>query len=325
MNNTLHTQEKVIDLEKENNNTVLDVQHLKKSYGKKQALQDVTFSVQKGTCFGLLGPNGAGKSTTMKILTGITKASSGASKLFGYDAAKNQHLISQSVGYVPQEITLYDQLSAYENLNAFGQMYGMNGLELKSRITAVLEETGLSERAKDPVKTFSGGMKRRINMGAALLHNPQLLILDEPTVGIDPHSRNHIFDMIRKLNQNGVTIIYSTHYMEEVETLCDTVAIIDDGNVKAHGPLGELLNRYGRRAIYIEGSRLKNAPDITGITKSYKEGSGWILETDHVDHTMQQLLQLSSKEQWGIKQLKVVRPTLEHVFLSVTGTALRDA
>lgn len=325
MNNTLHTQEKVIDLEKENNNTVLDVQHLKKSYGKKQALQDVTFSVQKGTCFGLLGPNGAGKSTTMKILTGITKASSGAAKLFGYDAAKNQHLISQSVGYVPQEITLYDQLSAYENLNAFGQMYGMNGLELKSRITAVLEETGLSERAKDPIKTFSGGMKRRINMGAALLHNPRLLILDEPTVGIDPQSRNHIFDMIRKLNQNGVTIIYSTHYMEEVETLCDTVAIIDDGNVKAYGPLGELLDRYGRQAIYIEGSYLKKAPDIAGITKSYKEGSGWILETEQVAHTMQQLLQLSSKEQWEIKQLKVVRPTLEHVFLSVTGTALRDA
>jgi ABC-2 type transport system ATP-binding protein len=219
---------------------------------------------------------------------------------------------------------LYEQLSAYDNLSFFGQMYGVNGSELKNRIMSVLKETGLQERAKDTVKTFSGGMKRRINIAAALLHRPKLLILDEPTVGIDPQSRNHIFEMIRKLNQNGVTIIYSTHYMEEVEALCDEVAIMDQGKVMANGPLGELLERYGRKAIYVEASGMRKAPQVDQVTKTYKEGSGWILETEQVEAVMQKLLRLSVEHHWDVKQLEVVRPSLESVFLSVTGTALRD-
>ncbi|MGZ4135535.1 MAG: ABC transporter ATP-binding protein, partial [Tumebacillaceae bacterium] len=167
-------------------NTVLDVQHLQKSYGKKTALKNVTFSVRAGTCLGLLGPNGAGKSTTMKILTGIVESDGGSAQILGLDAAKEQKAIRRQVGYVPQNITLYEKLNARENLYFFGEIYGIRGNELKSRVEQVLEVVGLANREKDAVETFSGGMKRRINIAAALIHQPKLLILDEPTVGIDP-------------------------------------------------------------------------------------------------------------------------------------------
>ncbi|MFC7394948.1 ATP-binding cassette domain-containing protein [Scopulibacillus cellulosilyticus] len=303
---------------------MLDVSHLKKTYGKKQAIEDVTFSVKAGSCFGLLGPNGAGKSTTMKILTGIIKSDGGSAKLLGKDVSKNKNVVSKNIGYVPQEITLYDQLSAYDNLVFFGEMYGVRGNELKRRIDEVLADTGLTERAKDAIKTFSGGMKRRINIACALLHRPKLLILDEPTVGIDPQSRNRIFEMIRALNRAGITIIYSTHYMEEVEALCDEIAIIDNGNVMAQGPLGGLLERYGQKAIYVEAGGVIEIPDLPHVVKMRKEGSGWVVETNQVQAVMQNLIKLAAEQHWDVKQLEIVRPSLESVFLSVTGTALRD-
>lgn len=308
----------------QNTENLLEVQNLSKTFGKQQALKNVSFSVKAGSSFGLLGPNGAGKSTTMKILTGIIKADSGTADLLGKSVLTNKEVVAKNVGYVPQEITLYEEFTAYENLSFFGEMYGVKGRELKERIEKVLDATGLTDRAKDRVKTFSGGMKRRINIGCALLHQPKLLILDEPTVGIDPQSRNRIFEMIRELNQQGVTIIYSTHYMEEVEALCDEVAIMDHGDIKAHGPLGELLERFGRKAIYLEVSGLTECPPLPLIKNSYREGSGWILETDHVGEVMQQLLREAAAENWDVKQLEVERPSLENVFLTVTGTALRD-
>lgn len=303
---------------------LLEVSGLQKKYGKKQALQDVTFSLKPGTSFGFLGPNGAGKSTTMKILTGIVKADSGHVKLLGRDVTNDTDAVSRYIGYVPQDITLYEKLSAYDNLLFFGQAYGVKGIDLKHRIREVLDKTGLTDRANDEVQTFSGGMKRRINIAAALLHRPRLLILDEPTVGIDPQSRNHIFEMIRELNDDGVTIIYSTHYMEEVEVLCDEVAIMDQGTVKAIGPLGELLERYGRKAIYVEVAGMTEPPRDPEVSKAVKEGSGWVLETERVGSVMQRLLQAASHHRWDVKQLEVVRPSLENVFLTVTGTALRD-
>ena len=304
--------------------SILEVSQLRKTYGKKQALQDVTFSLKEGSSFGFLGPNGAGKSTTMKILTGIVKADSGEVKLFGKEVTNDADAVSKYIGYVPQDITLYEKLSAYDNLDFFGQTYGVRGNELKRRIHEVLEKTGLIERAKDEVRTFSGGMKRRINIAAAMLHRPKLLILDEPTVGIDPQSRNHIFEMIRELNKEGVTIIYSTHYMEEVEVLCDEVAIMDQGTVKANGRLGELLEHYGRKAIYFEATGIKELPHDPEVSIMQKEGSGWILETEHVSAVMQRLLGMASQHRWDVKQLEVVRASLENVFLTVTGTALRD-
>lgn len=303
---------------------MLEVTGLRKAYPKKQALENVTFSLRPGTSFGFLGPNGAGKSTTMKILTGIVKADSGSAKLFGKDLTRESEAVSKYIGYVPQDITLYEKLSAFENLEFFGEAYGVRGKELKQRIQEVLTRTGLLERSKDIVSTFSGGMKRRINIAAALLHRPKLLILDEPTVGIDPQSRNHIFEMIRELNREGVTIIYSTHYMEEVEALCDEVAIMDQGSIKAMGPLGQLLEQYGQKSIYLEVpglTELSQDPDVASIRK---EGSGWLLETEKSADVMQRLLRQASQHAWDVKQLEVVRPSLESVFLRVTGTALRD-
>ncbi|MFC4182947.1 ABC transporter ATP-binding protein [Saccharococcus thermophilus] len=304
--------------------TVLDVKHLKKAYGKKQALKDVTFTVPKGTCLGLLGPNGAGKSTTMKILAGIIEADSGTATILGMDSVKQRHAIRRLVGYVPQAITLYEQLSAYDNLVFFGEMYGVRGTKLKQRIAEVLEQTGLTERAKDAVNTFSGGMKRRVNIAAALLHQPQLLILDEPTVGIDPQSRNHIFEMIRSLLGEGVTIIYSTHYMEEVEILCNSVAIIDNGVVLTQEPLKELLDRYSHKAIYVEGKGLEKIVNIPDAAKTYRKGSGWVIETNHVMFAVKEVLQKAENQGIEIKELEISRPTLESVFLSLTGTNLRD-
>ncbi|WP_040951691.1 ABC transporter ATP-binding protein [Gorillibacterium massiliense] len=303
---------------------MLEVGGLMKKYGKKDALANVTFSIKAGSTFGFLGPNGAGKSTTMKILTGIVKADSGTVKLFGKSIEDDPDAIARYIGYVPQDITLYENLSATDNLLFFGEAYGVSGTVLKKRVEELLAQVGLSDRAKDTVKTYSGGMKRRVNLAAAMLHKPKLLILDEPTVGIDPQSRNHIFEMIRELNREGVTIIYSTHYMEEVEALCDEVAIMDQGTVKAKGPLGSLLEQYGRKSIYLEAADLKEAPHLSGIGAVTKKGSGWLIDADDVEIAMQRLMQLGAQMGWNVKQLEVVRPSLEQVFLTVTGTELRD-
>lgn len=305
--------------------TVLDVHHLKKSYGAKPALNDVSFSIKGGTCFGLLGPNGAGKSTAMKILTGIIPADSGSAAVFGLDSTKERRGIQRQVGYVPQEITLYDKLSAYDNLVFFGGLYGLKGALLKKRIEDVLTETGLLERAKDAVKSFSGGMKRRINIACALLHQPKLLILDEPTVGIDPQSRNHIFEMIRRLKKSGVTIIYSTHYMEEVEALCDDIAIIDRGQVIAQGHLENLFERFAQKAIYLETDAAFSPESLEGVKTCRPQKRGWVLETDHPLDLMRTLLNRQAKEKsFDIRDIEMMKPSLEAVFLSLTGTSLRD-
>ncbi|HSU79868.1 MAG TPA: ABC transporter ATP-binding protein [Candidatus Angelobacter sp.] len=303
---------------------VVSVKNIGKRYGKNVALQDVTFSVEAGSCFGLLGPNGAGKSTTMKVLTGIVEADQGDVTILGKEAGKQRREIQRQVGYVPQAITLYEKLSAYENLVFFGEMNGVRGRLLKQRITEVLEQTGLSDRANDAVKTFSGGMKRRINIAVALLHKPKLLILDEPTVGIDPQSRNRIFEIIRTLKGDGVTTIYSTHYMEEVEALCDHIAIIDHGKVITEGSLNDLFDRYGKKSLYYEATGVVNAPTFTHTTKVYPKNKGWVIETEHPVETMQDVLRDAQVKGLEIKALEMMRPNLETVFLSLTGTSLRD-
>lgn len=304
----------------------LEVRDLTKKYGDKEALSQVSFQVKEGSCFGLLGPNGAGKSTTMKIITGVTEEGSGTVRVLGLEHRKEAAAIRKQVGYVPQELTLYELLSAYDNLAFFGEMYGVRGTELKRRIGEVLEHVGLSDRAKDPVKSFSGGMKRRINIAAALLHRPKLVILDEPTVGIDPQSRNHIFEMIRQLKQEGVTVIYSTHYMEEVEALCDDIAIIDHGKVIAQGSLDLLLGQYTTQAVYAE--LLDGGPAVlegaVGVTKVYAHGKGWVMETDDPLMVIRDLSGRLREAGTPIQALEMMRPSLESVFLRLTGTTLRD-
>ncbi|OIK15613.1 ABC transporter ATP-binding protein [Bacillus sp. MUM 116] len=302
----------------------LNVNNLVKKYGAKTALMDVSFSVKEGSCFGLLGPNGAGKSTTMKIITGIIEADSGDVDVFGQDIRKSADSIRSLIGYVPQEITLYEKISAYNNLVFFGEMYGVRGKLLKERIAEVFEQVGLSERGNDAIHTYSGGMKRRINIAAAMLHKPKLIILDEPTVGIDPQSRNHIFEIIKTLRNEGVTIIYSTHYMEEVEALCDDIAIIDHGKVIVQGNLDELLHLYATKAIYLELEDQQVPPVIIGVTKVSEHKKGWLLETDEVLFSMEKTIQTVTEMGTKVKALEMMKPSLESVFLTLTGTTLRD-
>jgi ABC-2 type transport system ATP-binding protein len=215
-------------------------------------------------------------------------------------------------------------LNALDNLTYFGEMYGVRGGELKRRIREVLEQVGLADRATDPIASFSGGMKRRINIAAALLHRPKLIIMDEPTVGIDPQSRNHIFEMIRALKRKGVTILYSTHYMEEVEALCDHLAIIDHGKVIAQGELNEVLGRFGSQAVYLELAEGNRPPALPGFGEPAAQGRGWLLETPAPLDALARWASVCRERSLPVIRLEVVRPSLETVFLALTGTTLRD-
>ncbi|MBB6692634.1 ABC transporter ATP-binding protein [Cohnella xylanilytica] len=308
---------------------------LAKSYEGKPALRNIGFEVREGSCFGLLGPNGAGKSTTMKILSGLLDPDRGDVRVMGKELRRNAAEIREKIGYVPQSITLYEKLSAYDNLVFFGEMYGVRGGELKRRIADVLGRVGLADRAKDAVSSFSGGMKRRVNIAAALLHRPRVLIMDEPTVGIDPQSRNHIFEMIRSLQKEGVTVLYSTHYMEEVESLCDELAIIDHGEVIASGGLGEVLDRFGSQAVYLElngpqesqaqGQEQEQEPPApAGFDRPERKDRGWIVRTNSPLEAIAAWAEACKAKSLPVKQLEIVRPSLETVFLSLTGTTLRD-
>lgn len=305
-------------------NAIVEINNLTKQYGQKKALDAISLKVREGGCFGLLGPNGAGKSTLMKLLTGILSPDSGDMAIMGMDAkAKRDEIISKT-GYVPQEITLFETLSARRNLVFFGEMYGMKGEPLKRKVDEVLQQVGLADRAKDAVGTFSGGMKRRINIAASLLHDPKLLILDEPTVGIDPQSRNHIFEMIAALKGKGMTILYSTHYMEEVEALCEDIAIMDHGRVIAEGTLNEVLEAHAAKAIYIECEALVEPPVLDGVSKVSAKGRGWVLETAEPLALMGRLVEFLQSEGISARSLEIMNPSLESVFLKLTGSSLRD-
>lgn len=228
---------------------VLQVSSVSKRFEQLQAVDDVNFSVQAGEAFGLLGPNGAGKSTTINMITGLLRPDAGEVFICGERMSIDGHRTKRHLGYVPQEVALYPDLTAQENLMFWGRLYGLSGPRLRIRVKDVLELVGLSERAKHRVETYSGGMKRRINIAAALLHEPQLLVMDEPTVGIDAQSRSHILDTVKELNHQGLTILYTSHYMEEVELLCDRVAIMDKGSIIAAGTVSELRRIVGEESL----------------------------------------------------------------------------
>lgn len=222
---------------------VLEVNNLKKTYGEKIAVKDASFYVLKGEILGFLGPNGAGKSTTINILSTTLKKDSGEIKFKGKDIYKNVKEYKKALGIVPQRLALFDNLTAYENVKYFASFYGLKGEILKARVLEALEMVGLLDKKNDCPKTYSGGMKRRLNIACALTHKPEILILDEPTVGIDPQSRNHILESIKKLREEGTTVIYTTHYMEEVQTICDRVVIVDLGRVIEDGTIKEVIEK----------------------------------------------------------------------------------
>lgn len=312
---------------------MLTVQDLRKSFGDFEAVKGVSFEVEKGESYGLLGPNGAGKSTSIHMVTGLFPPTSGEIRMKGIDVVKNPKQAQKWIGVVPQEIALYQAMSARENLKFWGRMYDLSGIELEKSVDQVLEIIGLTERAKDKVETFSGGMKRRVNIGAAILHKPELLIMDEPTVGIDPQSRNHILETVKHLNSEGMTIIYTSHYMEEVEYLCERIGIVDHGQLIASGTLSELRETIGDQSkviLTINKDESKMAGLAQSLTSLFPENDIQIQDQQiMVFHKEPQVILtdfIQSVTKTGIKitSVDIVEPNLESVFLHLTGRNLRD-
>ncbi len=310
--------------------TLLKVAELHKAFGSTKAVDGISLEVNKGEVFGLLGPNGAGKSTTISMISTLITPSSGNITFDGKDIGAEPMAIRKRLGVVPQDIALYPTLSGYENLAFWGSMYGLKGAELKRRIGEVSEIIGLDGRLKDRVDKYSGGMKRRINIGAALLHRPELLIMDEPTVGIDPQSRNHILDTVLELNRQGMTIIYTSHYMEEVEYLCSRICIMDQGRVIASGTKEELVELIkGRTRIFLKLDKAdKEILDILrkvkGVSEAELVNDEVAVAGENIDIILADIIASLTGHGRRISSIDVRKPDLETVFLHLTGKALRD-
>jgi ABC-2 type transport system ATP-binding protein len=306
----------------------LEVREVSKRYGSAVALDRVSFDVQEGEVFGLLGPNGAGKTTLLSIVSCLLEPSSGEVRLLGRPVVPSDREVRRLIGVVPQELALYGELTARENLSFFGELYGVHGAELRGRVAHILAAIGLEDKADDRVRTFSGGMKRRLNLGIALVHRPRLLLLDEPTVGVDPQSRNHIFEEVRRLNSEGMTIVYTSHYMEEVQALCSRIGIMDRGKLAACDTLPRLLQTL-RGAIRFRVSvmtlglreRLKALPDALLCER---EGRLLELECGDVKLALMELMRHLQQERAELVHLEIDEPNLERVFLHLTGRQLRD-
>ncbi len=303
---------------------------LKKHYKNIKAVDGINFEVKKGEVFGLLGPNGAGKSTTISMISTLINPSHGDIIYKNKSILKEPKALQKSLGVVPQDIALYPTLTGNENLRFWGNVYGLKGKELKRRIEEVAEIIGIKERLKDKIEKYSGGMKRRINIGAALLHKPELLIMDEPTVGIDPQSRNHILDTVLELNREGMTIIYTSHYMEEVEYLCSRISIMDKGKIIASGTKDELIDTIeGSKRISLSFDRItdkliRSIKDISYIDKVEIIDEEIVLTTINGETIFKDILSKVSETDSNIISIDVKNPNLEEVFLHLTGRALRD-
>lgn len=314
--------------------TLLKVVDLYKNFGNIKAVDGISFRVEKGEVFGLLGPNGAGKSTTISMISTLIPPTKGEIMFEGRNIFTEPKSLRQKLGVVPQDIALYPTLSGYENLTFWGNMYGLKGAELKKRMNEVAEIIGLNGRLKDRVDKYSGGMKRRLNIGAALLHKPELLIMDEPTVGIDPQSRNHILDTVLELNRQGMTIIYTSHYMEEVEYLCSRICIMDQGRIIASGSQEELVGlikgqtqvslKMDKMALPTDKDILAGLMEIKGVVKAELAQDEIAVTGENVDILLPDIITKVTEHGRHISSIDVKKPNLEAVFLHLTGKALRD-
>ena len=299
----------------------IEVENLKKSFGDFQAVQGASFHANSGEVLSLLGPNGAGKSTTISMLSGLLAPTSGDACIMGHSVIREPEAAKRSLGVVPQDIALYPDLSARENLVFWGKMYGLRGAELKSRVDEVLEVIGLTDRQKDHVGKFSGGMKRRVNIGAALLHKPAVIIMDEPTVGIDPQSRRHILDNVKELNQEGMTVLYTTHYMEEAAELSHHIAIMDKGKVIAYGTHDELIKMVGEQTridltLNTEGRKSSGCWRSTeGVAKIDATDGKVTALVDDSNRVLPRLFEAASRAGVRITSVDIQEPNLETVFL----------
>ena len=314
---------------------VLHVEHVHKRYGDLVAVNDVSFDVPRGQCFGLLGPNGAGKTTTISMACGILRPDAGRVEIGGEGVTSDTSPAKRRIGYVPQELALYEELSAADNLRLFGSMYGLRGAALRGRIDEALRLTGLSDRATEPVSRYSGGMKRRLNIGAAVLHEPELLVFDEPTVGVDPQSRNAIFETLKSLQAAGKTIVYTTHYMEEVERLCDRVAIMDHGAIVANDTLDglrRLLPASDEVGVELDPGSMSDGDGwvgelrsaVGGVRQARIKGTTLTLDVDQLVRDVPAVLGWLEGRKVGVCGVASRRATLEDVFLHLTGRTLRD-
>jgi ABC-2 type transport system ATP-binding protein len=309
---------------------IVEAAHLSKSYGATLAVVDMTFQMERGEFFGLLGPNGAGKTTTIGMLAGLIEPTSGRLTIDGLDPTLDPKGVKAKLGIVPQDFAVYPSLSARENLSFFGRIYGLWGDRLEVRIREVLNTVQLSDRAREPVSAFSNGMKRRLNIAIGLVHEPSILILDEPTVGVDAQSRNAILESLELLNRAGVTMLYTTHYMEEATRLCHRVAIVDRGRLIALDTPSELARSVGQGFLLIEFAGGVDAVFVQRLEQLGKvritnlERSGIQLETDSREKALKELVALAEESGVHVKTVNILEPNLEAVFLHLTGKHLRD-
>lgn len=309
---------------------MIEVFDLTKTYGELVAVDGISFTASPGRIFGLLGPNGAGKSTTIGCISGLLQPSGGQVRVQGFDVVLASVDSRRHLGVVPQELALYEDLSATENLNFWGAAYGLRGSRLKERVTSVLELTGLLDRAAEPVKKFSGGMKRRLNFAAGIVHEPRVLLLDEPTVGVDPQSRVRLLDLVREQAQSGNTVLYTTHYMEEAETLCDQLAIVDHGRIIAEGTLGELRGLLGERdvlrltGVFDPNTAAAALADVEGVEIVQSTDSDLRLSVQGAIHRLPEILGALGNAGAEVRDTTLTHPSLESLFIKLTGKELRE-
>jgi len=306
---------------------MIDVRDIRKSYGEIKAVKGISFSIKTGECYGLLGPNGAGKSTTINILSTLFPPDSGEITIDGLDIKKSAEAVKKILGVVPQEIALYANFTAWENMLFWGGLHNINKTDLHKKAEQLLQLVGLSDRKDEKIKGYSGGMKRRINLACALLHSPKVLLLDEPTVGVDPQSRNMIFELIEQLNKEGLTIIYTTHYMEEAERLCDRIGIIDSGVIVAQGTLDELKEHSEiKDVIVVECSQTPDEAFLTSkLNLNVKVTDHTVyIETNDSKKDLTRCVIGCSDAGYEIHHIDIQKANLENVFLKLTGKQLRD-
>jgi ABC-2 type transport system ATP-binding protein len=311
---------------------ILKAQNLSKNFGDVEAVRGVSFEIAAGEIYSLLGPNGAGKTTTISMLTGLLTPTSGDAFLDGFSIRENAHQVKKIIGVVPQEIALYPTISARENLLFWGKMQGLRGKRLAQRVDAALDIAGLQDRAKYRVDTFSGGMKRRLNIAVGLLHEPKIIFMDEPTVGIDPQSRRRILDTVKALNAEGMTVLYTTHYMEEAEELSDRIGIIDDGKLIAEGTLDALTRQVGELdTLRITAEPAEKLADYAAelqrlpeVERAFGEEGILIVQARNANQTLAEVVRYFNQVGGKILSLQIQEPNLETLFLRLTGRALRD-
>lgn len=329
---------------------ILEVHNLEKKYGDHTVVKGINFAVNDGEVFGLLGPNGAGKTQTISMITGVVEPTDGTAFVAGLDIWQNKNAVKQMIGLVPQDLALYPTLSARANLNFFGRIYGLRGKALKERVEDVLHIVALTDRADEPIANYSGGMKRRVNIAAGLVHQPKLLFLDEPTVGVDPQSRNQIFESVMRLNkERDMSIVYTSHYMEEVELLCNRVAVIDSGQIIALDTIKNLIAMLGGGVIqiglpFIDRDLIGRLSMLPAVKEACPEAAavgdsstpldpfdllsqdGGVVKilTHNTQEAIVNVIDFLRDEDIPVKSLNILEPNLETVFLHLTGKKLRE-